>query len=261
MSDRRFMRGDGNALWLFVLLGRRIRSIVVPAMSKHAPSGSTSTAPPVSAGAAHSVRGTSVVTFTSLSDAQWEAIRSTHGWPDGTDWRGVIERVGRQFSEAWAEREAWLKKFRGKPATEREQVEGVLRLTRELQKASADSSLDETDLPDPGLKLRQQRAEEWLNNYDIWVTAFADKKNPMQYQLEWTLMSIWADAGGKLRYSKKKDDSNTPYRPLVDFLTLTLAAILGKTYRPSNIAKIIDRHRQVITAARGMRRRRGERFA
>ena len=36
---------------------------------------------------------------------------------------------------------------------------------------------------------------------------------------------------------------NTPYAPLIDFLTPTLNAILGKTYRPSGIAKMIDRHR------------------
>jgi hypothetical protein len=158
-----------------------------------------------------------------------------------------------------------------------------------VQKAWADSSLDDTDLPDPGLRLRQQRAEQWLYHYDIWVTPFAGNNDPMRNQLDWTLMSIWVEAGGKLSYSRKKekrppgrrahtgrgaaarDDRqdhadaerpNTPYAPLVNFLTRTLEAILGRTYGPSNIAKIISRHRPEIANARGMRRRRrGGRFA
>jgi hypothetical protein len=73
-------------------------------------------------------------------------------------------------------------------------------------------------------------------------------------------MSIWIDAGGKLEYSRKKDDPGTPYGRLVDFLTRTLEAILGKTYQASAIAKMIDRHRPEIARARGMRRRRGARI-
>jgi hypothetical protein len=248
-------------------------------------------ASPVGGGRAHSAGAKSVVTFTALSEAQWQAIRSTpDDWLVGTDWRGVIEQVGRQFSEARAERQAWLKKFRGKePAGEKKRVDRALKLTRQLQKAWADSSLDDTDLPDPGLRLRQQRAEQWLYHYDIWVTPFAGNNDPMRNQLDWTLMSIWVEAGGKLSYSRKKekrppgrrahtgrgaaarDDRqdhadaerpNTPYAPLVNFLTRTLEAILGRTYGPSNIAKIISRHRPEIANARGMRRRRrGGRFA
>ncbi|WMT71896.1 hypothetical protein [Bradyrhizobium sp. Ash2021] len=201
------------------------------------------------------------MTFTAFSESQWQGIRSTHDWPDGTDWRGEIEQVGRQFSEARGEREAWLKTFREKPANEKDRVEHALLKTREQQKAWADSNLDDTDLPDPGLKLRQQRAEQWLYNYDTWVTPFAGQRDFMQNRLEWTLMSIWVEAGGELSYSRKKDDPGTPYGPLIDFLTLTLKAILGRTYRPSNIAKMIDRHRPEIANARGIRRRRGGRFA
>jgi hypothetical protein len=46
-----------------------------------------------------------------------------------------------------------------------------------------------------------------------------------------------------LRWSRKKDDAGTPYAPLVNFLTLTLNAILGKALKPSGVAKLIDRHR------------------
>ncbi len=126
----------------------------------------------------------------------------------------------------------------------------------------ADSSLDEADLPDPGLKLREQRAEVWLYHYGDHVSSFSNQRDPIQDGLEWELMSIWIEAGGELSFSRKKDDSTTPYRPLVNFLTLTLEAIIGKTYQPSGIADIIENHRPEIAKARGMRRRRrGGRFA
>jgi hypothetical protein len=217
---------------------------------------------PVGAGRADSADATSVVTFTALSDAQRQAIRSTRGDWLGTDWCDAIERAGRQFSERQAEREAWLKKnLRGKkPAEEKDRVERALLSTREQQKAWANSVLDDTDLPDPGLKLHEQRAEVWLYNYGSHVTPFTSQRDPIQDDLEWQLMSIWIDAGGKLEYSRKKDDPGTPYGPLIDFLALTLEAILGRTYQPSSIAKIIDRHRPEIARARGMRRRRGDRI-
>jgi hypothetical protein len=221
-------------------------------------------ASPVGSGHGDSAGATSVVKFTALSEAQWQAIHSTRNWPDGTDWRSLIEQAGRQVWERWAEREMWLvENLRGKPpAEERKKVVRVLRLTRELQKAWADSSLDETDLPDPGLKLREQRAEVWLYHYGDHVSSFSNQRDPIQDDLESQLMSIWIEAGGELSFSREKDDSTTPYRPLVTFLTLTLEAIIGKTYQPSGIADIIENHRPEIAKARGMRRRRrGGRFA
>jgi hypothetical protein len=224
-------------------------------------------ASPVGAGQAHSADPTSVVTFTALSDAQRRAIRrAIRSTRDdslvGTDWCDAIEQAGLQFSERQAEREAWLKKnLRGKkPAEEKDRVERALLSTREQQKAWANSVLDDTDLPDPGLKLREQRAEVWLYNYGSHVTPFTSQRDPIQDDLEWQLMSIWIDSGGKLEYSRKKDDPGTPYGPLIVFLARTLEAILGRTYQPSSIAKMIDRHRPEIARARGMRRRRGGRI-
>jgi hypothetical protein len=230
-----------------------------PSAGRRPPPGAS----PIGAGVAHSGDATSVVTFSALSEAQWQAVHSTQNWPDGSDWRSMIEQAGRQVWEARAEREVWLEKIRGKPAAERKKkVEEVLRLTRQLQKAWADSSLDEADLPDPGLKLREQRAEVWLYHYGDHVSSFSNQRDPIQDGLEWELMSIWIEAGGELSFSRKKDDSTTPYRPLVNFLTLTLEAIIGKKYQPSGIADIIENHRPEIAKARGMRRRRrGGRFA
>jgi hypothetical protein len=200
-----------------------------------------------------------VAPFTTLTEEQWQAIRSPRDdWPDGTDWRGKIEQLGRQFSEVRAEREAWLKNLRGeKPTRAKERVDRALLLTRQLQKAWANSGLDDSDLPDPGLKMHEQRAEVWLYQYGTHVSPYAGPTDPMQSDLEWMLMSMWVEAGGTLSYSRKKDDSITPYGPLIDFLAHALEAIVGKRYQPSNVAKIIDRHRKDIAHARGMARRRG----
>ena len=208
---------------------------------------------------------TTAMTFTGLPEAQWEGIRATHDdWPEGTDWRGEIEKVGREFWEARAERQAWLEKFRGeKPKTAKERVERALSLICQLQKTWAESSLDDTDLPDPGLKLRERLAERWLDRYDIWVTPFQGQRDPMRNHLDWILIMIWVSAGGELSYSRKNYEPGTPAdAPLIDFLTRALEAILGKTYRPSTIAKKIDHQRDEIANAKGMaRRRRGGRFA
>jgi hypothetical protein len=211
----------------------------------------------------HSAASTRLVPFTALSEAQWEAIRATRNdWPDGIDWRGKIEEAGRQLWEVRAERRAWLERLRERPTKERKKVETVLLLTRQLQNAWLNSSLDDTDLPDPGVKLREQRAEVWLYNYGTFVTPYAGQSDPVQDNLQWQLMSIWAEAGGELSYSRKKDDPGTPYTPLIDFLTLTLEAIIGETFLPSGIAKMIDRLRPDIANARGMyQRRRGGRLA
>jgi hypothetical protein len=145
----------------------------------------------------------------------------------------------------------WVNKLRGKqPAREKEKVYRTLLLTRQLQRAWAnladDEDLLEDGLPDPGLKLREQRLSAWLSDYQEWVTPFVGKSDPFQEHLEFQLMSVWIEAGGKLDYSRKKDDAGTPYGPLVDFLALTLESVLDKRYQPSGIAKMIERHRPEI---------------
>jgi hypothetical protein len=226
-----------------------------PSAGRRPPPGAS----PVGAGAAHSASATSVATFTTLTEAQWEAIRSTRNWPGGRDWRGMIETFAQRFWEAQGKRNIWVKKLRGKrPAREKDRVYGTLLLTRRLQRAWAKLADDDADfvengLPDPGLKLREQRLEAWLSDYEAWVTPFVGKSDPFQEHLEWQLMMIWIEAGGKPDYSRKKDDSGTPYGPLVDFFALTLEAVLGKTYQPSGIATMIDRHRPEIARARAWR--------
>jgi hypothetical protein len=227
-------------------------------------------ASPVGAARAHSANATNVVA--ALSEAQWEEIRSIRDdWPEGTDWRGEIEQLGRDLWKARATREMWVKKLQGKkPSTQREKIHKAWISTQQSQGALAqllDDGLLDDDFPHPDLKSPEQRLEAWLSDYDVWVRPFAGKSDPIQAELEWRLIDLWRRSGGKLSYSRRKESGrrahpgrgaaarddgqdyadaerpNTPYALLVDFLKLTLNAILGKALKPSGIAKVIDRHR------------------
>ena len=188
------------------------------------------------------------MTFTAFTEAQWEAIRSTReNWPEGVDWRREIERIGQEYWEIRASRKMWVNKLRGKQSVkQREKIRKASMLMRQSQKVLAelaDNGLLDDDFPHPDLKSPEQRLEAWLSDYDLWVGLFAGQSNPIQADMESMLMHLWRRSGGKLSYSRKKDDPGTPYGPLVDFLTHTLNAILGKALKPSGVAKLIDRHR------------------
>jgi hypothetical protein len=231
-------------------------------------------ASPVRAGRVHSAGAKSVETFTARFDEQWQAIRSIHDWPVGTDWRGEIERIGRDYWEAQTTREMWVKRLHGKqPAKQRKKIEQALVSIRQSQKALTvpvdNGRLLDDDFPHPNLSHPEHCLKEWLSDYDLWVRPFAGKRNPIQAELEGRLINCWKRSGGKPGYSRKKEKHlligaqtgrgaaardarqdhadaerpNTPYAPLVDFLTLTLNAILGKALKPSGVAKVIDRHR------------------
>ena len=227
---------------------------------------------PVGAARAHTADATSVVTFTALSEAQWEAIRSTRNNWKGIDLPREIERIGRDYRNARATREMWVKRLQGKqPPKQQKRIYSAWVLMCQSREALAGllkAGLLDDDSLDPDLKSwAEHLLEEWLSDYDLWVRPFAGKSNPIQARLEWELMSLWKRSGGKLRYSRKKESGRrahtgrgaaarddgqgyadaerpgTPCGPLVDFLTLTLNAILGKALKPSGIAKVIDRHR------------------
>jgi hypothetical protein len=188
------------------------------------------------------------MTFTAFTEAQWEAIRSTReNWPEGVDWRREIERIGQEYWEIRASRKMWVNKLRGKQSVkQREKIRKASMLMRQSQKVLAelaDNGLLDDDFPHPDLKSPEQRLEAWLSDYDLWVGLFAGQSNPIQADMESMLMHLWRRSGGKLSYSRKKDDPGTPYGPLVDFLTHTLNAILGKAPKPSGVAKLIDRYR------------------
>ena len=184
-------------------------------------------------------RDNASMTFTALSEEQWQAIRSTRkNWPEDVDWRRAIERIGQDYCELRANKEMWL---RGKqPAKQREKIRKAWILMRQLQKVLAelaDDGLFGDDFPPPNLNWPEHRVKEWLSDYNFLVRPFAGRSNPIQSELEWRL-KLWERSGGKLRYSRRKDDPGTPYGPLIDFLTLTLNAILGKTLKPSGVARL-----------------------
>ena len=201
------------------------------------------------AGRAHSAGAESVVTlFTALSDTEWEAIRSTReDWPEGVDLRREIERIGQDYWEMRALKKMWVDELRGKqPAKQRKKIRKAEKSMHRLQKnlaELADDGLLGDDFPHPEFKWPELRLEEWLTEYDHWVRSFPGQSNPIQVHMESMLMRLWKRSGGKLSYSRKKDDPGTPYGPLVDFLTRTLEAFIGKTLKPSGVAKLIDRHR------------------
>jgi hypothetical protein len=196
----------------------------------------------------HSAASTRSVPFTALSEAQWEAIRATRNdWPEGVDWRKAIERLGRAYWDAEAFRKTWVKKLQGKrPAIQRKKILTALKSTQQSQKAVArlmDDGLLDDDFPYPDLDTPAYRLNQWLSDYDVWVQPFAGQSNPIKAELEWRLMGLWKKAGGKLAFSRKKDDPGTPYSSLVNFLSLTLHAIMGREPAPSGIARMIERHR------------------
>jgi hypothetical protein len=203
-------------------------------------------ASPVRAGRPHSAGAKSVVIFTALSDTQWEAIRSTReNWPEDVDWRRAIERIGQDYWELRASKEMWVNGLRGKQlAKQREKIRKAGTLMRRLQKVLAElaDELGDDFLPS-NLNLPEPQVKEWLSEYNFWVRPFAGQSDPIQSELERRLMNLWKRSGEKLRWSRKKDNPGTPYGPLVDFLTHTLYAILGKALKPSGVAKLIDRHR------------------
>jgi hypothetical protein len=156
-----------------------------------------------------------------------------------------------------------------KPANQRKKVAQALASIRKSQTALdvlVDDGLIDDDFPHPNLSHPEHCLKEWLSDYDMWVRPFAGQSNPIQAELEWQLVHLWKKSGGKLAYSRKKEKGrtdtgrgararenrpdhaaeqrpNTPQALLVDFLKHALNAILGKTLRPSGIAKMIDRYR------------------
>jgi hypothetical protein len=74
--------------------------------------------------------------------------------------------------------------------------------------------------------------------------AFRGRKDPIRHWLEIRLLARWIGyLDGDLSFSRKLD--GTPSGPLVEFLTLTLKAILNTAPGPDGIATIIDQHRKV----------------
>lgn len=103
---------------------------------------------------------------------------------------------------------------------------------------------------DPDLDEQERWLQSWLDRYEsITGPGFRSRKDPIRVWLEIRLLARWiVYSDGDIRdlsFSRKLD--GTPCGPLVEFLTLTLNAILGTAPGPDGIAKIIDQHRKGLT--------------
>ena len=182
-----------------------------------------------------------------FTDEQWEAIRSVRKtWPfPAVDWaelRDKLEEAGREARQLRHNR-----LYLGSPVEIRNNLRRVMRLRRELQAAMI--ALPEPirgSSPDPNLVAQDRRLQSWLDRYEqIAGPAFRGRKDPIRVSLEIRLLAIWISyLEEDLSFSRKLD--GTPYGPLVEFLTLTLKAILGTAPGPAGIAKIIDQHRKTL---------------
>ena len=185
------------------------------------------------------------MTFNAFTDEQWQAIRAVRDdWPEGIDWeeaRQQIEGIGWAYWTMRAQRSQF-----GPPAKVLESARGAMRHTRKLRdalKALPDNLLRWLDL-DPLLTELERRLESLLLIYERLTGPEFSRRS--DYYRDWLyegLLSYWERSlGGELSFSRRPD--NTPYGPLVDFLTLTVNVILGKAPGPSRIAKIIDQYRK-----------------
>jgi hypothetical protein len=186
------------------------------------------------------------VTFSAFADEDWQAIRLIRAdWPDGIDWvkaRSKIENTGRTY---WYLHEG-RSRF-GPPAKVRVNIERLLRRTRKLNddtKAALPEKLRLYFLNgDRDLDVREKQLMVLLSFYERWTGP--DFSGRSDYYRDWlyeALLDDWATLfHGELSFSRKLDQ--TPYGPLIDFLRLTLMAILGRETGPSGIAKIIEKYR------------------
>jgi hypothetical protein len=179
-----------------------------------------------------------------FTDEQWEAIRSVRkSWPDNTDWVGARDSV-ELLARIWLMNQA-RRSHLGSPVKIRDGLRTALRLLRQLQAAMNALPVDiRASTPDFGLEEQARQLQKWLVQYEYFAgPQFRGRKNPHRHWLEIGLVTLWTDLfKGDLSFTRKLD--GTPYGPLVEFLTLTLAAITGSAPGPDAIAKIIDKYRK-----------------
>jgi hypothetical protein len=189
------------------------------------------------------------MTFTAFTEAQWSAIWKTIRSIDRDEWPDGIEAQARESIELsgwtfWNMRHLRLQL--GPPAKLLKSLKSLLRQTRKLQDALTAS------LPDKLLALGPvpqplERLDQWLQGLlMIYETVtgpqFSRRSDAHRNWLYVRLLETWESLGGQLSFSREQP-ANRPYGPLIEFLTLTVTAILGKAPGPSGMAKIIDQYR------------------
>ena len=186
------------------------------------------------------------MTFEAFTDEQLEPIRAIRDdWPESVDWTKFRRGIEGQRQIYWSQH-AGRKKF-GLPPKMRKRLEGLLRQARKLQ-ADVNSLPDHVlhGAPDFGFNSLEEWLQNWLSIYEglegPFSSGFYGRSDYYRDQLcEWLLIEWVNTLGGKLSYSRKLD--GTPYGPLIEFLAITLKAIVGKAPGASGIAKIIDEFR------------------
>ena len=156
------------------------------------------------------------------------------------------------------------RKFFGPPAKIRKRLERLLQQIRNLQievkslpdfvlSDAPDSGVEPLDgapvfsfkpAPDFSFKPQEQWLQDWFFAYkNVDRAPCSGRSDPIRDLLLYeSLLEQWVGPlGGKLAYSRRLD--GTPYGPLIEFLTITLKAILGEAPGPHGIAKIIERYR------------------
>lgn len=174
-----------------------------------------------------------------FTDAQWQSISAIRkDRSKDINWQKARERTeaaGRFF--------LWMRRSKsqlGTPAKVRATLKGLLRQTRKLQGGLQDAHAL-ADFRDHHKSLAD--LEQDLQN---WILIHGASTPREDFGRDWLyvwLLNVWVGPlRGELSFSRKPD--NTPYGPLIDFLTLTIKIIAGRAPGPHGLAKIIDQHRK-----------------
>ncbi len=168
-----------------------------------------------------------------FTDKQWKAICSVRkSWPGGIDW--VLARhTMEQLARTWLMMRASRLRL-GPPVEFRNRLR-----TRKFQAA-----MKALLYPLRGIGPTDQWLQGLLLHYEYLAgRTFRGRKDPHRHWLQLGLLALWTDLfKGDLSFARKDDE--TPYGPLVEFLTLTLHAITGSAPGPHGIAKIIQRYKE-----------------
>jgi hypothetical protein len=188
-------------------------------------------------------RATGKARFETFSDQQWQDLRSVRkNWPDGVDWVGFRWELEGQGQLYWVQHEC-RKKFNYSVICKR--LKAVERYLRKMQ-AELRSLQDHVTPRALDLAPMEQWLQDSLSGYEFleerFAHGFTGRSDFYRDMLCDGLITEWVNTlGGDISFSR--DQYETPCGPLIDFLTITLKAILGKAPGPHGIAKIIDQYR------------------
>jgi hypothetical protein len=184
-------------------------------------------------------------TFTQFTEEQWKAILAIRAnWPAGIDWlkvRHELEGAGRGY---W-----WLHEQRrlfGIPSTVQKELKALLQQLRKLQAGLKSLPRWVTNEIPADITPLEPWLQDLLKRYkrlaEIERYGFAGRRDNYRDILHEQLFEKWCDTlGGELSYAR--DAYEVPCGPLIEFLGITLTAILGQAPGPSGLAKIIDEYR------------------